>query len=128
MGNGTQILQCMPFFLQRIVRRGVSLHIYITGMYFKRLLCLRCQNQYALYNYCRTHIQLGNFRKVFDFALFENNLQPLEAAAVIYLYESKSLGIPKRSNPSANSNLLVFKGLLSLYISTISVFCIHILP
>ena len=104
VGYGAQILKGMALLLQRIVRRGGSLHCGLRGLHLKGLLCARRLHDGALYDQGRPHIDPAQRIKIRQ-GMPVHYLQRLKKGSVIYDQKSEILGVPVASHPPADGHL-----------------------
>ena len=112
VGAGTQIrlfaqiFQCMPFFLQRIIRRGGSLYLNGNRLDFKGLLHFRSQFHSSAHDHRRTDIVFCDFIVVCNLLAFKNNLRAFETTSVVQIDEPERLAVADASCPSAQYHFL----------------------
>ena len=107
MRHGTQIFQCMPLLLQRIIRGGQAFNFNGLCLNFKGLLCLGRQQQRAGYRNRRADVELCDFLVIRQPAFFKYDLNSLKIASVIQFNKSEGFGIPERTHPSADRDLSI---------------------
>ena len=104
MGYRTQVFKAVALLLKRIIRRGSSFHKNLLSLHFDRLLCPGCLYNRTRRHHRSSHADSGCFRKPRHFAAVYD-LKRLKKGSVINYKESKILGIPVASHPSANGDL-----------------------
>ena len=104
MGYRTQVFKAVALLLKRIIRRGSPFHKNLLSLHFDRLLCPGCLYNRTRRHHRSSHADSGCFRKSRHFAAVYD-LKRLKKGSVIDYKESKILGIPVASHPSANGDL-----------------------
>ena len=106
-----QELHAVALFLQRVVRRGRALDRDAVGLELERLLGVRREHELAVHNERRADILAGDLVIIFELAALENDLQTLEAAAVVELDKAEILHVADRARPAADGQALAAEGL-----------------
>ena len=106
MGHGTQVLQRMTFFLQRIIRCGSALYSYLHCLNLKRLFCLRGSYQRSFYDHSCSYIQFADLCKVLH-GIMIYYLQSLKKRTIMKHQETKALGISDTAYPAAYGNFFI---------------------
>ena len=74
MRNGTQIFQCMTFFLKRIIRAGDAVERDTGGMQLEGLARIGSQHDAARHRHGRADAQLRYFSVVLELRFLEDYL------------------------------------------------------
>ena len=101
MGDRPQIFQRMAFFLQGIIRGGRSFHLHGLRLDLKRLPGLRGGHQPSPDNNRGSHVQPGNFLKIFHMIPIDC-LQRLKAASVLHRQKAEIPGAPVAPHPASD--------------------------
>ena len=107
MGNRAQILEGMTLFLERIIRCRRAFDRHFFGLNLKRLLRLRCRNEFSPYDNCCADIDLHDLIIVGQ-RICVYHLNRLKECSIIHNDKSKIFGIAVASDPASNGNLLIF--------------------
>ena len=109
MLNSPQKFNTVPFFLQRIIRCGNSFHRNFFRLHFKRLGCIRCENNSAPADESCSYILFRNFIVIGQRITLKNNLKRFKAASVVEFNKTKVFDIADCSCPTAYCDCLPFK-------------------
>ena len=102
MGDGTQILHAVALLLEGILGGGGALHLDGRGLYLQGLLGSGGEDHRAGDHEGRAHVLLGDLLEVLHHAVLKDNLEVLEAGAVVKLNEAEGLHIPDGPGPAAD--------------------------
>ena len=121
VGDGAQVLHAVALFLEGVLGGGGALHCHGGGLHLQGLLGLRGEYHSAGDGQGRAHVLSGDLPVVVQGAGVQDDLQVLEAGAVVELHEAEGLHIPDGAGPAGHEHLfpaellLVGKDLCNFY-------------
>ncbi len=119
--DGAQILHAVALFLERVVGGGGPLHRDGGGLHLQGLLGLGGEHHRAGDGQGGAHVLSGDLLIVVQDVGVQDDLQILEAGAVVELHEAEGLHVPDGAGPAADGDLfpaellLVGKNLCNFY-------------
>ena len=110
--NGAHIFYGVALLLQGIIGGGDALHLNGNGLDFQRLLGLGSQDDLALDDQGGAHVLAGDFLVIAQDISVQDDLQVLEAGAVVKLDKAEGLHVTDGTSPAHDGDGLPAEGLL----------------
>ena len=109
--DGPQELHAVALLLQGIVGGGGALYLDFAGLQLQGLLGLGGQHHGAGDDQGGAHVLGGDVLIVFQAAGLHDDLEVLEAGAVVQFHEAEVLHVPDGAGPAAHGDFLAGQGL-----------------